>query len=321
MREQVFHGPLASDFCRFVEIMKGLGDYGNHFWLVGRLDRFLHERHPHTNTLTKEILSEWLATFSHLSPITQRRYRSDIFLLCKFLRSRDSSTAMRAQFPIIRPTTTKPHVFTRAEVVKLLETARSIRTMPKDPLRPLTFELVVAILYACGLRIGEVISLNVGDYDSMEGVLKIRKGKFGKSRLVPVSRSLREQIAYYLNRRRELEIPTRPADALVWSPYNGRPSKGFMKIALMRLMRRAGIKPPRGRCGPRVHDLRHTFAVHRLLDWYKQGADVQTLLPRLSTYMGHINIQSTQVYLRYMPEVLAEANRRFEVAFSSEGQK
>lgn len=94
-----------------------------------------------------------------------------------------------------------------------------------------------------------------------------------------------------------------------------------MKIALMRLMRRAGIKPPRGRCGPRVHDLRHTFAVHRLLDWYKQGADVQTLLPRLSTYMGHINIQSTQVYLRYMPEVLAEANRRFEVAFSSEGQK
>jgi integrase/recombinase XerD len=300
--------------------MKGLGDYGNHFWLMRRLDRFLFERHPHTKMLTKEILAEWFATFSHLNPITQRRYRSDIFLLCSFLRSRSSRTATRAQFPIIRPPASRPHIFTKAEITQLLATAREMRTMPKDPLRPMTFELVLAVLYACGLRISEVIALDIGDYDRGEGVLKIRKTKFGKTRMVPVSGSMRGKIEMYLKRRRDLGIPSGPSDAMIWSPYYGRPSRGFMKIALMRLMRRAGVKSPNGRCGPRVHDLRHTFAVHRLLAWYKQGADVQLLLPRLSTYLGHINIQSTQHYLKYMPEVLAEASLRFEKAFSTEAK-
>lgn len=314
MRPAVFQGPLAPEFKRFVELMKGLGDYQNHFWLIGRLDKFLLKRHPRTKILTKDILSEWFASFSHLNPITQRKYRSDIFLLCSFLRSRSTGTTGRTQFPIIRAPVFRPHVFSKSEITQLLSTAREIRPMPKDPLRPLTFEVVVSLLYSCGLRICEVIALNVGDY--ADGVLKIRKTKFGKSRLVPVSGSMRQKLDDYLARRRALRVPMEEANALIWSPYNGRPSREFMKIALMRLMRKAGIKPPSGRCGPRVHDLRHSFAVHRLLDWYEQGADVQILLPRLSTYLGHINIESTQHYLKYMPEVLAEANRRFETAFS-----
>lgn len=314
MRSPVFRGPLATEFSRFVEMMKGLGDYQNHFWLMRRLDKFLMERHPKTKVLSKDILSEWFASFSHLNLITQRKYRSDIFLLCSFLQSRNTATTSRAQFPIIRPPIFRPHVFAKAEIIQLLASARAVRPMPKNPLRPLTFEIVVSLLYSCGLRICEVIALDVGDY--AEGVLKIRKTKFGKSRLVPVSRSMREKLEGYLARRQNLGIPTEEANALIWSPYNGRPSRDFMKIALMRLMRKAGIKPPHGRCGPRVHDLRHSFAVHRLLDWYEQGADVQLLLPRLSTYLGHINIESTQHYLKYMPEVLAEANRRFETAFS-----
>lgn len=314
MKPSVFRGPLAPEFTRFVELMKGLGDYKNHFWLMQRLDKYLFERHPTAKVLTKDILLEWFTSFEHLNPVTQRKYRSDIFLLCSFLRSKSRNTTGRAQFPIIRPPVFRPHVFTKAEIIQLLSAARAIRPMPKDPLRPATFEVVVSLLYSCGLRICEVIALDVGDY--AEGVLKIRKTKFGKSRLVPVSLSMKEKLDAYLAKRRQLGIPTAETNALIWSPYNGRPSREFMKIALMRLMRKAGIKPPHGRCGPRVHDLRHSFAVHRLLDWYEQGADVQLLLPRLSTYLGHINIESTQHYLKYMPEVLAEANRRFETAFS-----
>lgn len=314
MNSNNFRGPLAREFQRFFELMKGLGDYQSHFWLMRRLDKFLLERYPKTKVLSKDILSEWFASFSHLKPVTQRKYRSDTFLLCSFLRSRNTATTSRAQFPILRPPVFRPYVFTKFELIQLLAAARAIRPMPKDPLRPVTFEVVVSLLYSCGLRICEVISLDVGDY--ADGILRIRKTKFGKSRLVPVSRSMREKLDSYLVRRIKLGIPTEGTNALIWSPYNGRPSREFMKIALMRLMRKAGIKPPHGRCGPRVHDLRHSFAVHRLLDWYEQGADVQRLLPRLSTYLGHINIESTQHYLKYMPEVLAEASRRFETAFS-----
>jgi integrase/recombinase XerD len=316
MKKITFRCALAPEFDRFVDIMEGLGNYNNHFWLMRRLDSFLCSKHPKAKALTKDILAEWFSMFSHLSLATQRQYRSDIFLLCKFLRSRNGLSAVRAEFPILRPQAFKPYVFSQTDLSKLLAAARAMRKMPKDPLRPETFELVVSLLYACGLRISEVIARDVGDFDESEGVLKIRGAKFGKSRLVPVSKSMHKKIEDYLGRRRKLGIPTGPSDSLIWSPYRGRPSREFMKIALMRLMRKAGIKPAHGRCGPRVHDLRHTFAVYRLLAWYKEGADVQLLLPRLSTYLGHVNIQSTQHYLRYMPEVLAEASQRFEDAFA-----
>jgi integrase/recombinase XerD len=312
-----FSGPLALEFDRFTTIMSGLGKYDDHFWLMGRLDKFLIDRHPHAEALTKEILTEWFDTFSHLNPVTQRGYRSAIFLLCKFLRGLNPETSGREQFATIRKPIFRPYVFSKEEVNKLLSETRMIRPMPKDPLRPRTFELVVALLFACGLRISEVISLDIGDYDPREGVLKIRRTKFGKTRLVPASTSMRRMIDDYLKRRNEIDVPTNPESALIWSPYNGRPSREFMKIALMRLMRKAGIKPPHGRCGPRVHDLRHSFAVHRLLQWYQEGRDVPLLMPSLSTYLGHINIQSTQHYLQYMPEVLTEASRRFENSFSA----
>lgn len=318
MKKLNFRSALAPEFHRFVEVMEGLGDYNGHFWLMGRLDVFLSARHPEARVLSKEILTEWFSTFSHLSLQTQRKYRSDVFLLCRFLRSRNESSAMRSQFPILRPSAFRPYIFSQMDILKLLNTARAMRTMPKDPLRPESFGLVISLLYACGLRISEAIALDVGDFDESEGVLRIRKTKFGKSRLVPISSSMRKKVQRYLSRRRLLGITASPSDALIWSPYHGRPSCEFMKIALMRLMRKAGIKPLQGRCGPRVHDLRHTFAVHRLLAWYKEGADVQLLLPRLSTYLGHINIQSTQHYLTYMPEVLSEASHRFEKTFAME---
>lgn len=316
-RANIFKGPLAGEFERFVEIMKGLGKYDSHFWLMGRLDKFLADHHPNTKALTKEILTEWFDTFSHLNLCTQQGYRSNIFLLCKFLRCENLENSAREQFMVIRRPSFRPYVFSKAEVAQLISAARAMRIMPKDPLRPMTFELVVSLLYACGLRISEVIFLNVGDYDSSEGILKIRKTKFGKTRLVPASSSMRQKIEEYLQRRSDLGLPIDTESALIWSPYNGRPSLEFMKIALMRLMRKTGIKPPHGRCGPRVHDLRHSFAVHKLLEWYQQGLDVPLMLPRLSTYLGHINIESTQHYLQYIPEVLMEANRRFENSFST----
>ncbi len=97
-----FNGPLAQEFDRFTKIMSGLGKYDDHFWLMDRLDKFLIDRHPQAKALTKEILTEWFDTFAHLNPVTQRGYRSAIFLLCNFLRGQNPETSGREQFAIIR---------------------------------------------------------------------------------------------------------------------------------------------------------------------------------------------------------------------------
>ena len=172
--------------------------------------------------------------------------------------------------------------------------------------------LVIALLYTTGLRISEVVRLEVRDYDARAGTLVVRETKFAKTRMVALSPSVRKVVDEYLVRRRDLGLSCEPESPLRCCPRNRSPCLGSVQVALVRMMRGCGLKPMRGRRGPRVHDIRHSFAVHRVLDWYRRGEDVQLLLPRLVTYMGHRGLESTQRYLSLTPAVLVEASARFE---------
>jgi len=172
-------------------------------------------------------------------------------------------------------------------------------------------ELIVGLLYTAGPRIGEVARLQVRDYDPQKASLTIRATKFAKSRIVPLSDSARRLLEAYLRRRAEVGRAYSQEDPLLCGPCGRGPCLGSIQSALTMLMRRSGLKPKHGRAGPRVHDIRHTFAVHRILQWYRAGRDVQALLPRLVTYMGHRGIESTQLYLSVTPDVLEEASTRF----------
>lgn len=309
-----FRGPLARHFNAFVALMRSTG--GRHlplFSTLGRLDRFLATSHPKATTITKEILIAWFASFSGLRPSSQSRYRTATLQVCKYLRRRDPGTAAREDVSSLRvPSDFRPYIFSHEEIVRLLRAARELPALTSDPLRPWSMELVVVLLYTAGLRIGEVVRLEVRDYEATAATLVIRETKFAKTRLIALSTSAQRVLDAYLARRREFGLRCDPTDPLRCCPSNHPPCVGGTQVALTRLMRGCGLKPPRGRVGPRVHDVRHSFAVHRVLEWYRQGQNVQALLPRLVTYMGHRGLASTQRYLALTPAVLREAGTLFE---------
>lgn len=309
-----FEGPLSARFVEFATLMRSTG--GRHVPLLAnlaRFDRFLARSYPHATTITKEILYAWFASFEHLRPSSQSRYQTATFQICKFLRRRDASTATRED--ILSPRLRldfHPYIFSHEEIARLLRAAGELSPTKIEPLRPWSMQLVIVLLYTAGLRISEVIGLQVRDYDAGAATIVIRETKFAKTRMVALSSSARRVVDEYLVRSRDLDLPREPADPLRCCPCSRAPCLGSVQAALVRVMRGCGLKPMRGRRGPRIHDIRHSFAVNRVLEWYRRGEDVQKLLPRLVTYMGHRALESTQRYLSLTPAVLVEASTRFE---------
>jgi integrase/recombinase XerD len=184
-----------------------------------------------------------------------------------------------------------------------------------SPLRAATYDTLIGLLAVSGLRIGEAIKLDRGDVDWAEGVLLIRESKFGKSRLVPLHGSAIEALAAYAALRDELQPrPNQPSFFV--SLTRNRLSYAVVSQTFRRLVDGAdvGIGSP---SPPRLHDLRHTFAVRTLLGWYRNGQDVQAKLPALSTYLGHREPASTYWYLSATPELLALAAARQDTTWSA----
>jgi len=192
-----------------------------------------------------------------------------------------------------------PYLYASADIVGLMAAARGLRSK----LRAATFETLVGLLAVTGLRIGEALRLDRGDVDMQEGVLQIRNTKFGKSREVPLHTSTVEALAVYARHRNRL-CP-RPTDtAFFVSTVGTRLLYCNVHATWLNLVRRAGLEPRSAFCRPRPHDLRHSFAVRTLLNWYRDGADVQARMPALSTYLGHVRPGNTYWYLSAAPELL-----------------
>lgn len=181
-----------------------------------------------------------------------------------------------------------------------------------SPLRRQNTLLGLILLYTAGLRRGELLRLTLQDFDLAEGTLLVRESKFHKSRLIPLSRDALHAIERLLRERRAKGLPVGPDSPLLWSGY-GRgmyTGTGFAEN-IRGLLRKCGIRTVAGQL-PRVHDFRHTFAVHALLRWYRTGIDVQAKLPALAAYMGHVSIVSTEHYLHLVDELAAVASERFQ---------
>jgi integrase len=195
-----------------------------------------------------------------------------------------------------------PHLYSEADIALLMGAARALNPSGWG----VTVEAIIGLLWATGMRIGEVLRLNTADVDAENSALTVWLSKFGKSRLVPVAPSTITALSDYRG-----QLPTSATAAMFVAPNGKRVAYPRFNLAFVNLLDSTGITEASGR-RPRAHDLRHSFAVRTLLGWYRTGADVHAMLPRLSTYLGHVEPASTYWYLSAAPELMALAAQRLD---------
>lgn len=199
----------------------------------------------------------------------------------------------------------RPYLYTQQEIGALMTTAGHLA----PSFRGKTWQVLIGLLAVTGMRQGEACRLSRADIDLGEGTVTIRDSKFGKSRMVFLRRSAVTALRAY-DQARDREFPAPEADTFLLNS-RGRPLNGPNLPATFRpLLAAAGITAGPGQRAPRLHDLRHAFTVTTILDWYREGRDVQALLPVLSTWLGHVDPKSTYWYMQAVPELLALAAGR-----------
>lgn len=297
-----------------VALMRSLGyRYHVNGSMLLRFDRFLQHHTELTGMPLKRLIEHW----SDSEPSPYRLYEAQKVgrLLSKAMHRLDPGVPILSLGRDVRQRAClqqrQPHVYTDEEVRRVLQAALSFPS-PMAPLRPLSLFTMLMLAYCAGLRVSEIVALTLADVDLQDDTIEIRETKFFKSRRLPLAPRVMAALKDYLAMRQQAGAPMRPQSDLFWNQRRGqRYSCGGARILLVEVLRRAGVKPERGRVGPRIHDLRHTMVGHRMRDWYRAGLNPQSKLPYLATYLGHKDITSTLAYLNIGPELLQEASERF----------
>jgi integrase len=314
MTRNHFSGPLAAELADFTATLEA-GASANRTTLtqLRALDRLTQESPLQSGTIDEAFARAWLAPCESRGPNTRRSRYYLLRRFCHFLAKRRPGTFVPGESlrPRGRPPK-PPHIYSREELRLLLDGASSLRdwdTWHPCPIRSKTMHAIILLLATSGLRISEALHLTLQDVDLENGVLSIRQSKFRKSRLVPISAGTLEMLRRYYELRVAV-APADPAEALFVSGHGKAYSTSCVQGMFRDIAVQAGLREPKGR-GPRLHDLRATFAVTRLLQWYRDGGNVMARLPLLSTYLGHACVSDTEVYLRITTSLLQEANTRF----------
>lgn len=308
-----FLGPLMQEH---IELRRSLGyRYTTQAARFAAFDRFLQRRPDLTERPLPVLSREYEATADTIEQrwSIQQAVRDLSRAWCRVDPTVVRFCPDRNLKRLVFATRRKPYIYTHDQVRQLLETARALPS-PRAPLRSPTLYTMLVLAYCAGLRIGELLRLDVGDVSLAAGVITIRQSKFFKSRRLPLADSAMSAIRDYLRVRAEMGGPANASAPLFWRQSGhggGRYARITVSNLLVDILRRAGLKPDHGRRGPRVHDLRHAFVAHRMMAWYRDGVNPQAHLPYLATFLGHRDINSTLVYLNTTEEVLRAAGERF----------
>lgn len=306
-------GTVMQDYVALMQAMGYCYDTEKKRFLL--LDRFLQARPDLSGAPVTQVIREWTNTgvTAYHALVCHRTGRLLVRALSRFNPSVEKIPWDKRIFLQAQQHYRQPYIFTDQEFVRLSKAALSFPS-PRSPLRPQTLHMMLVLAYCVGIRIGETLRLNVGDFDPDNRTLEIRCTKFFKSRRLPLSDSVVAALRCYFVARQQAGAPNSPDTALFWHRQAaGRYSREMAESLLISLLRRAGLKPDSGRIGPHVHDFRHTFVVNRMLAWYRQGINPQSHLPYLASYLGHKDINSTLVYLTITQDLLQQASERFRV--------
>lgn len=311
--KEQFRSTVGSLMEQFVQEKRACGyRYDEPARLLARFDRFLCDEALSQCELPRSICRKWLAKRPHESVSTHLHRICAVRQFALFMCRVGYPANVPDRSPTARGASSfSPRILTHAEIQRLFHAADQLTPTARSPMRHLIMPEVFRLLYGCGLRIGEVLHLRVADVDLERGILTVREAKFGKDRLVPPALPLVQRLRTYAE-----VMGDRPSDAYFFpSPSDGPWSHPAVYWLYRELLLRCGV-PHAGRGkGPRLHDLRHNFAVHALLRWCQEGADLDAKLPVLATYLGHRSLAGTQRYLHLTAELFPEITARTSAAF------
>jgi integrase/recombinase XerD len=265
--------------------------------------------------ITTDLMLRWTKESPPVQPATWAGRLCTVRLFTAWLRAMDRRTEVPPTgiFPC-RYRRQRPYIYSDVEVDKIIAAASRLHS--RRGVRGRTFSTIYGLLSVTGMRLSEPLAFDRKDVDLQEGILKVQESKYGKSRLVPLHNSTRLALIDYARYRdRAFPRPTTPAFFVSergWRVTNWATEYNFARISCQ-----IGLRAPARRRfghghGPRLHDLRHRFAVCVLLNWYRQGIDVERELPKLTTYLGHGHVNDTYWYIEAVPELLELAVKRLE---------
>jgi integrase/recombinase XerD len=262
-----------------------------------------------TTTITSELALAWATRPQNVHPYTWTARLSMVSGFARYLKTLDPACEVPSADLLVqrRRPRPEPFLYSDAEVVSLLEASNQL----SPPLRAATYRTLFGLLAVTGLRVGEAIHLDRADVDLERGLLLVRQGKFRKTREVPMHPSTIEALHNYQRRRDELR-PRRKQASFFISTVGTRLCESAVHSTFRQLACWLGWQPKSTSRRPRIHGLRHTFAVTTLVGWYRAGDDVMAKVPQLSTYLGHVGPVSTYWYLQATPELLGQAVYRLE---------
>jgi len=306
-------GGLAEEYLR---LQQSIGKPYPKKLVLTQFNRFLNKQSVNSiNDVKESTITRWIDSMT-CSSNECRRKLSIVNQFFNYLGSMEIATHNPVNDSILNSFAYsrkpfKPYIYTHDEISRLLESSKKLRCNARFMLKPSVTHMTIALLYALGLRIGEALRLTIGDIDLHKKTLFIRDTKFYKDRLLPFGPKLGKCLEAYMDIRREYFKPVKKDAPLLIAHTCTVMNKRLIQQIFGGILKDAVIAAPPGQRRPRLHDLRHTFALHRLLRWYEEGVNVQDKLPLLSTFMGHVNIYSTQVYLTITDRLLSEASNRF----------
>ena len=298
----------------YLELRRGLGfDLGR---TESRLRSFLgFMKTKRARQITTALALEFALRSDHRAAGTQAGCLSAIRGFARYLSGIEPKTEIPPAGLVRQGRRPQPYIYSDDEIIRILDAARQHPSTPRYALKPYTLYCLFGLLSVTGMRLTEALNLKADDIDWEQEVLSVGRAKFQKSRLLPLHQSTLRQLRNYIKRRDQFFAarPWRqPADRVFVSTHGAPLTPSEVGEDFRVLTRRIGLRETGANNGPRIHDLRHRFAVATLVRWYRTGKDVAPLLPVLSTYLGHVFITGTYWYLTCTAELTEAAAKRLD---------
>jgi integrase len=311
IKEYQFNGPLSDVIEKFIAEKRGVGlQYNSESKRLANFDRFSSTFGCERNTLSKEVVRAWISIRNNESVANQNLRVMLMRQFGLFLHRYGYDAYILPALSVKKPKSNfDPYIYSDEEIKKIFVQADCWKVTPQSPYGYIVIPVLMRVLYSCGLRISELRFLKVCDVDLENGVLTIHGTKFEKDRLVPMSPSVSALCRNYSEKMHRFSD-----DENIYFPNARGTYFSMTRIydIFRKLLWNAGISHGGKGKGPRIHDFRHTFAVHCLRNWVRNGSDISSALPYLSAYLGHVGLKESQRYLKLTAELYPDINSALE---------